>query len=154
MAPHSSGHIAKTWKPGKVTVPQLMNDYSPAAVAAVEKELKALKPNVEGWEADFGKETMTKGKAYLNMTWSGDAVSAIEEAGKVGVELGYEVPKEGSNVWFDGWVIPRYSTQSEGSHLFHQLLSVRKTWHSLIWKTTGYVSSVAGEEGIRSYERY
>lgn len=27
---------------GKVTVPQLMNDYSPAAVAAVEKELKAL----------------------------------------------------------------------------------------------------------------
>lgn len=59
-----------------------------------EKELKVLKPNIEGWEADFGKETMTKGKAYLNMTWSGDAVWAIEEAGKVGVELGYEVPKK------------------------------------------------------------
>lgn len=56
--------------------------------------MKVLKPNIEGWEADFGKETMTKGKAYLNMTWSGDAVWAIEEAGKVGVELGYEVPKE------------------------------------------------------------
>ena len=79
---------------GKVTVPELMNDYSPKAVAIVEKQLKALKPNIEGWEADFGKETMTKGKAYLNMTWSGDAVWAIEEAGKVGVDLGYEVPKE------------------------------------------------------------
>lgn len=59
-----------------------------------EKELKVLKPNIEGWEADFGKETITKSKAYLNMTWSGDAVWAIEEAGKVGVELGYKVPKK------------------------------------------------------------
>lgn len=56
--------------------------------------MKVLKPNIEGWEADFGKETITKSKAYLNMTWSGDTVWAIEEAGKVGVELGYEVPKE------------------------------------------------------------
>ena len=77
---------AKTWKQeGASVYPQLMNDYSPAAVATVEKELSS-KPNIEGWEADFGKETMTKGKAYLNMTWSGDAVWAIEEAGKVGVE--------------------------------------------------------------------
>ena len=51
----------KDLEAGKVTIPQLMNDYSPAAVATVEKELKALKPNIEGWEADFGKETMTKG---------------------------------------------------------------------------------------------
>ena len=43
--------------------------------------MKVLKPNIEGWEADFGKETITKGKAYLNMTWSDDAVWAIEEAG-------------------------------------------------------------------------
>ena len=56
--------------------------------------MKVLKPNIEGREADFGKETITKSKAYLNMTWSGDAVWAIEEAGKVGVELGYEVPKK------------------------------------------------------------
>ena len=66
----------KDLEAGKVTIPQLMNDYSPAAVATVEKELKALKPNIEGWEADFGKETMTKGKAYLNMTWSGDGAAS------------------------------------------------------------------------------
>lgn len=43
------------------------------------------------------------------MTWSGDAVWAIEEAGAVGVNLDYEVPEEGSNVWYDGWVIPKYA---------------------------------------------
>ena len=39
-----------------------------------EKYLKALKPNIAGWEADFGKEMMTKNKAWLNMTWSGDCL--------------------------------------------------------------------------------
>ena len=45
---------------------------------------------IAGWEADFGKEMMTKGKAWLNMTWSGDAVWAIGEAEGVGIHLDYE----------------------------------------------------------------
>lgn len=64
-----------------------------------------MKPNIAGWEADFGKEMMTKGKAWLNFTWSGDAVWAMDEAEAVGVELDYEVPREGSNIWYDGWAI-------------------------------------------------
>lgn len=129
---------------GKVTVPQLMNDYSPEAIATVEQYLKTLKPNIAGWEADFGKETMTKGKALLNMTWSGDAVWAIEEAEKVGVSLGYEVPREGSNVWFDGWVIPRYSRNSHAASLFINYLCQEDVAIANM-ETTGYVSSIAGE---------
>lgn len=129
---------------GKVTVPQLMNDYSPEAIATVEQYLKTLKPNIAGWEADFGKETMTKGKALLNMTWSGDAVWAIEEAEKVGVSLGYEVPREGSNVWFDGWVIPRYSRNPHAASLFINYLCQEDVAIANM-ETTGYVSSIAGE---------
>ena len=56
---------------------------------ACGKYLKALKPNIAGWEADFGKEMMTKNQARLNMTWSGDAIWAIEEAkcGRCGLGL-------------------------------------------------------------------
>ena len=78
-----------------------MNDNSPEAIALAEKYLKALKPNISGWEADFGKEMMTKNKTWLNLTWSGDAVWAIDEAEAVGVDLAYEVPREGSNIWYD-----------------------------------------------------
>jgi len=140
---------------GKVTVPQLMNDYSSDAVATVEKYLKALKPNIEGWEADFGKETMTKGKALLNMTWSGDAAWAIDEASKVGVELGYEVPKEGSNVWFDGWVIPKYSRNPKAAAYFINYLCQAHVALANM-ETTGYVSSVAGEKVLEgmSDEKY
>ena len=73
---------AKELEAGSVTVEELMNDYSPQAMELAEKYLKALKPNIAGWEADFGKEMMTKNKAWLNMTWSGDAIWAIEEAGQ------------------------------------------------------------------------
>ena len=60
-----------------ITVEQLMNDNSPEAIALAEQYLKDLKPNIAGWEADFGKEMMTKNKAWLNLTWSGDAVWAM-----------------------------------------------------------------------------
>ena len=43
-----------------------MNNYSQASIDTVEKYLKAMKPLIAGWEADFGKEMMTKGKAWLN----------------------------------------------------------------------------------------
>ena len=135
-------HYRRDIAAGRKTVAQLMNDYSPEAIAVVEKELKALKPNIEGWEADFGKETMTKGKALLNMTWSGDAAWAIEEAQKVGVSLGYEVPREGSNVWFDGWVIPKYARNPKAASYFINYLCQGDVALDNM-QTTGYVSSVA-----------
>lgn len=136
---------AKDLAEGKVTVEQLMNDYSPAAMNLVEKYLKALKPNIAGWEADFGKEMMTKNKAYLNMTWSGDAIWAIEEANAVGVSLDYAVPKEGSNIWYDGWVIPKYSKNPEAASYFINFMC-RPDIALRNMDYCGYVSAVATPE--------
>lgn len=103
---------------GEVTLEELMYDSSDESIAIVEELLKKTKPNVAGWEADFGKEMMTKEKALLNLTWSGDAVWAMDEASDVGVELDYIVPKEGSIVWFDGWVIPKYAKNTKAAAYF------------------------------------
>lgn len=105
-------------KSGDVTMNELMHDSSDESIATVEALLKKTKPNVAGWEADFGKEMMTKEKAILNLTWSGDAVWAIDEAAEVDVELDYTVPKEGSIVWFDGWVIPKYAKNVKAASYF------------------------------------
>ena len=109
---------AKELEDGTVTVEQLMNDNSPEAIAIAEELLKKMKPNIAGWEADFGKEMMTKGKAWLNFTWSGDAVWAMDEAEAVGVELDYEVPREGSNIWYDGWAIPESARNVKAASYF------------------------------------
>ena len=105
-------------KRGEVTMDELMHDSSDESISTVEALLKKTKPNVAGWEADFGKEMMTKEKAILNLTWSGDAVWAIEEAAEVDVELDYTVPQEGSIVWFDGWVIPKYAKNVKAASYF------------------------------------
>lgn len=130
---------------GKVTVEQLMNDNSSRAIALAEDYLKRMKPNIAGWEADFGKEMMTKNKAWLNLTWSGDAVWAMEEADAVGVELGYEVPLEGSNIWYDGWAIPKYARNVKAASYFMDFMC-RPDIALRNMDANGYVSAVATPE--------
>ena len=136
---------AKELEAGSVTVEELMNDYSPQAMELAEKYLKALKPNIAGWEADFGKEMMTKGKAWLNFTWSGDAVWAMDEAEAVGVELDYEVPREGSNIWYDGWAIPKYARNVKAASYFIDYLC-RPDVALRNMDAIGYVSAIATPE--------
>ncbi len=130
---------------GEVTVEQLMNDNSVEAIATAEEYLKKMKPNIAGWEADFGKEMMTKGKVWLNFTWSGDAVWAIEEAAVVDVSLDYVVPIEGSNVWFDGWVIPKYARNVKAASYFINYMC-RPDIAMRNMDAIGYVSAVATPE--------
>jgi spermidine/putrescine transport system substrate-binding protein len=127
---------------GKRTRYQVSNDHTDEDIAMVEKELKLLKPNLAGWEADFGKEMMTKGEMWMNYAWSGDAVWAIDEASKVNVSLDYVVPKEGSNIWFDGWVIPKYARNVKAASYFlnylcHSDIALRNM------DVSGYCSAVA-----------
>ena len=103
---------------GEVTRDELVRDITPERVAAVKDTLLKAKRQICGWEVDFGKEEMTKGKAWMNLSWSGDAQFAIEEAAEMGVMLDYIVPQEGSNVWFDGWVIPKYAKNVKAATYF------------------------------------
>ena len=136
-------------KRGEVTMEKLMYDSSDESIATVETLLKKTKPNVAGWEADFGKEMMTKEKAYINLTWSGDAVWAIEEAAEVNVELDYIVPKEGSNVWFDGWVIPKYAKNVKAARYFINFMC-RPDIAIRNMDEIGYVSVIASPEVLEA----
>ncbi|MCK9159947.1 MAG: ABC transporter substrate-binding protein [Bacteroidaceae bacterium] len=134
---------------GKETVAQLMNDYSPQAMDSVEKYLKLLKKNIAGWEADFGKEMMAKGQTSLNLAWSGDAVWAIDQAKEVGVKLDYVVPREGSNIWYDGWVIPKYAKNREAASYFINFLC-RPDIALRNMDFCGFVSSIATPEILKA----
>lgn len=103
---------------GEVTRDELVETLTPERIARVEEILVAAKNNIAGWEVDFGKEEMTKGKTWMNVSWSGDAQWAIDEADEMGVKLDYIVPNEGSNVWFDGWCIPKYAVNEKAAAWF------------------------------------
>ena len=127
------------------TIRELMYDSSDESIALVESYLKRMKELVAGWEADFGKEMMTQEKGWINLMWSGDAVWAIEEAAEVDVELDYTVPVEGSVVWFDGWVIPKYAVNTRAARYFIDFMCMPENAIRNM-DATGYVSVVTNEE--------
>ena len=133
------------------TIRELMYDSSDESIALVEEYLKRMKDLVKGWEADFGKEMMTQDKAWINLMWSGDAVWAIDEAKTVDVDLGYVVPKEGSVVWFDGWVIPKYARNERAARYFIDYMCMPDNAIRNM-DATGYVSVVATKEVFDTLE--
>ena len=139
----------KELKEGTVTLKDLMKDSSDESLAAVEAYLKEVKDGVLGWEADFGKDQMTKGRGVISLNWSGDAVWAIEEAAEVGVSLDYIVPEEGSNVWCDGWVIPKYARNLKAATYFIDFMC-RPDIAIRNMDGTGYVSANGAMEVLES----
>ncbi|MBP5504520.1 MAG: ABC transporter substrate-binding protein [Bacteroidales bacterium] len=135
---------------GRITRDELMNYTSDDDIAAVEAYMRQVKELVAGWEADFGKDQMTQELGYVNLTWSGDAVWAIEEAQTVGVDLRYVCPKEGFTVWFDGWVIPKYAHNVKAASYWINFMSrpdivIRNV------DVTGYVSASGAPEVMDAF---
>ena len=130
---------------GEVTRDELVRDITPERIARVEEILTAAKNNIAGWEVDFGKEEMTKGKTWMNLSWSGDAQWAIDEAAEMGIELEYIVPEEGSNVWFDGWCIPKYAKNEKAASWFINYMCIPENAIRNM-DFIGYVSVIATPE--------
>lgn len=124
-------------------------DTSEGSIKLVEDYLNSFKESVCGWEADFGKEQMTKELAWINLSWSGDAQWAIDEAEAIGMELRYAVPETGSAIWFDGWVIPKYAQNVKAARYFINFMC--KPENALRnMDMTGYVSAIGGDEVLES----
>ena len=136
---------------GEKDINTLTLDVSDESVALVEQYLNSFKESVAGWEADFGKEQMTKELAWLNLSWSGDAQWAIDEAAEIGLDLEYAIPTTGSAVWFDGWVIPKYAKNVKAARYFINFMC--KPENALRnMDMTGYVSAVGGDEVLENMQ--
>lgn len=123
----------------------LFNDTDEVTVSAVKSELKSLKSKALGLEVDNGKDDIINGKSDVYFAWSGDAVYAMSEAEKSNVNLEYSVPEEGSNVWFDGWCIPKDSTKVAEAIEFIEFLSDPENAIKNM-DYIGYVSVIAGDK--------
>ena len=134
---------------GEKDIRALPFDTSEESIKLVEDYLNSFKESVCGWEADFGKEQMTKELAWINLSWSGDAQWAIDEAADIGMDLRYAIPETGSAVWFDGWVIPKYAKNIKAARYFINFMC--KPENALRnMDMTGYVSAIGGEDILQN----
>ncbi|MHC1785698.1 MAG: PotD/PotF family extracellular solute-binding protein [Christensenellales bacterium] len=91
-----------------------MNTRNPAELQAATQLLIKQKQEgiVKAYQVDETKDKMVAGEAIMGVVWSGDAQYAIN----LNENLVYVVPKEGTNVWVDGMVIPKAARNPENAH--------------------------------------
>ena len=86
-----------------VTLGYDQNTTDEAQIDEATKVLKDQYPLVQAYVIDQVRAKMINEEAAMGVIYSGEAIYTQRE----NENLEYVVPKEGSNVWIDGWVIPR-----------------------------------------------
>ena len=76
------------------------------------------KPLVQAYVIDQVRDKMIGGEAALGVIYSGEAIYTQSE----NPDLEYVIPKEGSNVWIDSWVIPKNAKNKENAEAFINFL--------------------------------
>ena len=80
--------------------------------------LKEQKDLVQAYVVDQVRDKMIGNEAALGVIYSGEAIYTQRE----NPNLEYVIPKEGSNVWIDGWVIPKNARHKENALKFLDFL--------------------------------
>lgn len=95
-----------------------LNTTDRRQLAEAQEMLLAQKPDVEAYFVDEVREEMVAGNATVSVIYSGEAYLANE----YNEDLQYVVPKEGSNVWVDSWVMLRKGKNHAGAVKFLDFL--------------------------------
>ena len=83
-----------------------------------KEELITQKPIVQAYVVDQVRDKMIGGEAAIGVIYSGEAIYTQRE----NPDLEYVIPKEGSNVWIDSWVIPKNAHNVENAEKFLDFL--------------------------------
>lgn len=80
--------------------------------------LTKQKPLVQAYVVDQVRDKMISNEAAIGVIYSGEAIYTQSE----NPDLEYVIPKEGSNVWIDSWVIPKNAQNKENAEAFINFL--------------------------------
>lgn len=124
---------------------KIFNRCDDKTIDLVKQDMMKLKDQAFGFEVDSGKTDMVSGKIGANLAWSGDACWAIYEADSdYGTELAFQIPEEGSNIWFDAWCIPTVATHPEYALDLIEFMSDPEQ-AILNMDAVGYTTATAGD---------
>ena len=135
----------------EMTLDRAVNATDAADREKVKDMLIAQKPLLYSYESDQGKQTVADGiYTYMTLQWSGDAVYARDELaydqdGNMVTSLDYYIPEEGTNLWCDGWCIPKYAKNTEAANLFINFMC-RPDVSIKNMEFIGYTSAIATPE--------
>ena len=96
------------------------NSTDPADLEKAADLVAEVRPAVRKFHSSEYLNALASGEICLVVGWSGDVKQAQKRAAeaKNGVEIGYAVPKEGAQMFFDNLAIPKDSRNAVEAHAF------------------------------------
>ena len=88
-----------------------VNTTDPEELEEAAADLIEQKPLVQAYVIDQARDKMIGGEAAMAVIYSGEVIYTQRE----NPDLCYSVPKEGSNVWIDGWVVTKRARNPEAA---------------------------------------
>jgi putrescine transport system substrate-binding protein len=94
------------------------NSSDPADLEKAANLLEKIRPYVRKFHSSEYLNGLATGEVCLALGFSGDVKQAQKRAAeaKAGVEIGYAIPKEGAQLWFDNLAIPSDAPDVDAAH--------------------------------------
>ena len=91
-----------------------MNTLDEGELNEAKQILIDQKPLVQAYVIDQVRDKMIGNEAAIGVIYSGEAIFTQRE----NADLEYVIPKEGTNIWIDSWVIPKNAPNKENAEKF------------------------------------
>lgn len=92
-----------------------LNSTDPNELEQAKDMLIAQKPLVQAYVIDQVRDKMLGEEAAVGVIYSGEMLYLQELAEGKDFNLEYVIPKEGTNLWIDSWVIPKNAKNKENA---------------------------------------
>ena len=92
-----------------------LNSTNPEELRQARDLLIAQKPLVQAYVIDQVRDKMLGGEAAVGVIYSGEMLYLQELAEGKDFQLEYVIPKEGTNLWIDSWVITKTARNKENA---------------------------------------
>lgn len=125
------------------------NSTLPDDIAKAEEALLKVRPYIRKFHSSEYINALANGDICLAVGWSGDVFQARNRAveAKQGVEIGYSVPKEGAQMWFDQMAIP-----ADAPHVAEALEFINYMMKpEVIAKSSNYVLYANGNKASQQF---
>ena len=116
----------------------------PADIEAAGELLKSVRDSIQKFHSSEYINALANGDICLAVGWSGDVFQARDRASEAdnGVEIGFAIPEQGAQMWFDNMAIPADAENVEEAHEFINYIMRPE----VIAKATNYVYYANGNE--------
>ena len=91
-----------------------LNTTDPAELEEAKQLLIEQKPLVQAYVVDEARDKLVAGESAMGVVYSGEALWMIE----ANDDLDFVIPREGTNLWIDGWVITKNARHVKNAHAF------------------------------------